>query len=453
MRLRSSKLFAKTKAGNLPRTSLCKVGRVLVAAALLASAPAEHLALAQPAKRLTLSEAEQTAVRNHPRIASAGLVAQAAKAVVTEARAPFYPMVAGNFTSVGAEHNTTLAAGAVQTSSLYSRVAAGVTVSALLTDFGRTANLAASAKLRASSQEQLVTDARAAILIEVDQAYYQALSADSVLQVAQAMVQNRQLTLRQVRALAQSSLKSTLDVSFAEVAESDAELALVHARNDVQASRARLSAALGDAQTGTYALADEPMPPPLGPDPETSVASALQQRPDLAALKLSRDAAHRLAQAEGDLSRPTVSLVGVAGALPATDPRLHDTYSAAGINVNVPILNGRLYSARHSEAELRAQAVDRDVESLTIQVSEQVRTAWLEADTAFQRLDVTARLVAQVEQSLRLAQIRYDNGLGSAVELNQAQLTQTSAEIAAAAAKYDYLSRRAALAFVTGALR
>jgi outer membrane protein len=68
----------------------------------------------------------------------------------------------------------------VQTSSLYSRVAAGVTISQLVTDFGRTANLAEAAKLRASAQEQIVGNTRAAILIEVDQAYYQALAADTV---------------------------------------------------------------------------------------------------------------------------------------------------------------------------------------------------------------------------------------------------------------------------------
>jgi outer membrane protein len=123
------------------------------------------------------------------------------------------------------------------------------------------------------------------------------------------------------------------------------------------------------------------------------------------------------------------------------------------VNVSVPILNGKLYSARQTEAELRAQAADRDVEDLTVQVFEQVRIAWLEANTAFRRLDVTARLVTQAEQSLRLAQTRYDIGLGSIVELNQAQLSQVAAEIAAAGAKYDYLSRRAALAFVAGALR
>jgi outer membrane protein len=123
------------------------------------------------------------------------------------------------------------------------------------------------------------------------------------------------------------------------------------------------------------------------------------------------------------------------------------------VNVSVPILNGKLYAARHSEAEFRAQAADKDVDDLIVQISEQVRVAWLEANTAFRRLDVTARLVAQAEQSLRLAQIRYDNGLGSIVELNQAQLSQVTAEIEAAGAKYAYLSGRAALRFVTGELR
>jgi len=427
--------------------------RPLFTVALLAMSPAGRQAMAQPPKRITLADAERIALRNHPRIGSASLVAQAAKSAIAEARAPLYPLVAGNVTGVGADHSTTLAAGALQTSSLYSRVAAGVTISQLVTDFGRTANLAEAAKLRAAAQEQLVGNTRAAILIEVDQAYYQALAADTVLTVAQAVVENRRLTLRQVRALAQSSLKSTLDVSFAEVAVSEAELALVRAENDVQAGCARLCAALGAAQAERFELADEPLPPAVEPNPEVAVAQALQQRPDLAALRLARDAAHRFAQAEKDLSRPTVSLMGAAGGLPAADPRLRSTYSAAGVNVSVPILNGNLYAARRSEADLRAEAAGRDIEDLTVQVSEQVRVAWLEANTAFRRLDVTARLVAQAEQSLRLAQTRYDNGLGSMVELNQAQLIQVSAEIAAAGAKYEYLGRRAALAFVTGGLR
>jgi outer membrane protein len=410
------------------------------------------VALAQ-AKKLTLAQAEDLAMRGHPRAASAALIAAASRMGITEARAPLNPQVSGAVTGVAAEHGSTLAAGTIQTSSLYSRIAAGVTVSQLITDFGRTGNLVASAKARAAAQDRNAENVRASIRIVVEQAYYEALAAESVLKVAQAVSANRELLLRQVRALAQSSLKSTLDVSFAGVAASEAELGLVRAENDARAAQAHLSSAIGTEQSETFDLTDEPLPAPLDPNPEDLRQQALKQRPDLAALQANRDAAQRFAQAEKDLNRPTVGLVGVAGALPDTDPRLKGTYSAAGFNVSIPILNGKLFAARRTEAELRAQAAQRDVEDLTVQISEQVRLAWLEANTAFRRLEVTARLVAEAEQALRLARTRYEIGLGSIVEVNQAQLSEVSAEIAAASAKYDYLSRRAALAFVTGALR
>jgi outer membrane protein len=410
------------------------------------------VALAE-AKKLTLAQAEDLAMRGHPRAASAALIAAASRMGITEARAAFNPQVSGALTGVAAEHGSTLAAGTIQTSSLYSRIAAGVTVSQLISDFGRTGNLVASAKARAAAQDRNAENVRASIRIVVDQAYYEALAAASVLKVAQAVSANRELLLRQVRALAQSSLKSTLDVSFAGVAASEAELGLVRAENDARAAQAHLSAAIGTEQSETFDLADEPLPAPLDPNPEELRQQALKQRPDLAALQANLEAAQRFAQAEKDLNRPTVGLVGVAGALPDTDPRLKGTYSAAGFSVSIPILNGRLFAARRTEAELRAQAAQKDVEDLTVQISAQVRLAWLEANTAFRRLDVTARLVAEAEQALRLARTRYEIGLGSIVEVNQAQLSEVSAEIAAASAKYDYLSRRAALSFVTGALR
>jgi outer membrane protein len=135
------------------------------------------------------------------------------------------------------------------------------------------------------------------------------------------------------------------------------------------------------------------------------------------------------------------------------DERLPETYSAAGVNVNIPVLNGGLFKARRSEAELRGAAASKDVENLSVQIARDVQIAWLDANDAFRRLDVTARLVAEAREALRLAQARYDAALGSIVELNQAQLNETSAEIAAASAKYEYLSRRAALDYAMGRLR
>jgi outer membrane protein len=407
---------------------------------------------AQPQQSLTLEQARQIALKNHPRVRSANLIADAAQAAVTEAKAPLYPLLSGNITGTGAQLDSAVAAGALPTSSLSSRIATGIGFNQLITDFGRTSNLIGSARLKAEAQGRNSDTVKALVVLEAEQAFYSTLGAQAVLKAAQAAVENRQLTLRQVRALAEAAFNSTLDVSFAEVALSEAELVLYRTENNLQAGRARLAAALGYEIGVTFDLVDEPLPPLTPTDLNFLISQALNQRPDLAALGLNREAAARFAEAEKRLSLPSLSFLSVTGGIPQRISALPGTYGAAGININIPILNGGLYKARRTEAELRAKAASSDVEDLTVQIARDVRTAWLEMNTAYRRLDVTARLVQESDQALRLAQIRYENGLGSIVELNQAQLNQTSAQIEAASAKYEYLSRRALLDYAIGAL-
>jgi len=406
-----------------------------------------------PPQALTLTQAKEFALQHNPRIQSAGATALAAGSVVKEVRAARLPALSGNVTGADAQHGTILAAGAVQTSSLYTRLASGVVVNQLVTDFGRTADLTKSAELRARAQDTSIETVREGVLLQVEQSYFQALGAQAVERAAQAAVNTREATLRQVRALAESLMRSTLDVRFAEVALSQAQLDLYQAENNATEGLANLAAALGLDHAQAFALSDEPLPAPLDASPDGRIQEALEKRPELTALGFSRDAARAFAQAEGRLKMPTVSLTGVAGAIPAGDPRLPPGYSAAAVNVNIPIFNGGLFSARHREAEQKAAAADADVRDLAIQVSREVNVAWLEANTAFRRLDVTARLVAEANEALRLAQTRYDAGLGSIVELTQAQASQTSAGIQNASAQYDYLNRRAALDFATGVLQ
>src|SRR4029079_10018188 len=103
--------------------------------------------------------------------------------------------------------------------------------------------------------------------------------------------------------------------------------------------------------------------------------------------------------------------------------------------------------------EFRARGSGKEAEALGVQVAASVRVAWLAADNAWRRLDDTARMVDHATTALRLAKTRYDIGLSGILELTQAQLSQTSAQIAAAGAKYDYLIRVANLQYAIGALR
>src|SRR5581483_4433591 len=131
---------------------------------------------------------------------------------------------------------------------------------------------------------------------------------------------------------------------------------------------------------------------------------------------------------------------------------LSNVYTAAGVNVSIPIFTGHLYTARAAEADFRAQAADKDFQALQNQVTRDVRIAWLNANNAYKQVDLTAQLVNQAAESLDLAKTRYDLGLSSIVELNQAQLNMTQAELEHARARYEYQIRYAKLQHHIGAL-
>jgi outer membrane protein len=416
---------------------------VVIAAAL----PAQEL------PRITLEQAEQRAIATHPRLAAAQMNAQAADAVTKQVRSAFQPLLTGNLTTVGADRDTTIAAGTLQTSGLASRAATGLGVSQLVTDFGRTSSLSDSARLRAAAQDRNIAATRAQLLLQVDQAYYAVLASQAVLEVARARLDMQRVTLRQVRALAESSLKSTLDVSFAEVAVSEAELALYQAENNAKASRTQLAAAMGERGDAQFAVADVPLPARMTESAETFVEQAIRNRPDLAVAKLNQSAAERFAEAEKKLRYPSISAVAVVGAVPVHQKNFSSQYSAAGLNISIPFLNGGLNSARRAEAEFRARGTEKEADALALQIGAAVRVAWIEADNAWQRLDVTARLVDQAATAFRLAKARYDIGLSGILELTQSQLALTSAQIASANAKYEYLTRLANLTWATGAYR
>jgi outer membrane protein len=273
-----------------------------------------------------------------------------------------------------------------------------------------------------------------------------------VLKVAEETVKQRQLLAEQITTLEKNKLKSLVDVAFAQVNLAQARLLLVQAQNQEKAAYAELAETLGLANPQPFVLVEEPMPPAPVPDPTELIAQALQNRPDLASARFTHDSAVRYARAQRDLWMPTISAVGAAGLIPAAQVPLADHYSAAGINVNVPIFNGFLFSARHAEAAMRARAADQTQRELADRISRDVRTAWLNAVTAYQRLDVTAQLLRQATLALDLSQGRYKLGLASIVELSQAQLNLTQAQIDNTSAKYDYQIQRALLDYQVGVL-
>lgn len=407
---------------------------------------------APTAAPLTLQQAREIAVANHPQLRASQFAANQAHDATTEARSAYYPTVSADLTGVGS-NDARIAAGGLNNPIVYDRFAAGISVQQLVTDFGRTRNLVGSADLHAQATNQNVNLTREQVLLNLDRAYYGALSAQAVFSVAQETVKNRQVVDDQINALAQRNLRSSLDVSFADVNLAQAKMILVQAQNEVESSQAELSAALGMSKMQLYLLADPGAPSVPLPSLDDSIAAALRDRPDVAAQRLEELSQQRFATAERDLWMPELALAGVAGEAPYAQSQIPQNYGAIGFDVHIPVFNGKLFNARHAAAQDRARESAEQLRDLEDNVSRDVRVAWLAANTAYQNLALTAQLFAAAQKSLDLATERYKLGLSSIVELSQAQLNQEQASIAQASAKYEYGAKISELLFQQGALR
>jgi len=403
--------------------------------------------------RLTLADAERLAIEHNPNISVARLIALAQAQVTREVRSAELPTVQGDLTAVGAHPNSRITAGALNNPSVYDRAAGGLTVSQLITDFGRTHNLVRSAQSNAEAQLENERATELDIKLTVDQAFYQALTSQAVLKVAEATVKQRQATVDQVGALAKARLRSDLDLSFSDVQLSQAKLLLLDARNDAADAMASLNTVLGSEQDQQYTLVDETTanPEPAPQDAEALLQTAFTARPDLAALNYNYTAARQFSTAEHELWMPTVSALAAAGGTPVRADQIQSSwYGAVGANISIPVFNGFLYNARAQEAKLRANAAGEQVRNLRDVIARDLRTAVLNAQNAFERIGVTQEMLNEANLALDLSQQRYKIGLSGIVELTQAQLAQTQAEIDYANARYAYQTALAVVRFQTG---
>jgi len=409
---------------------------------------------AAPSASLSLSDAQALALKNNPQISVARLTALASQQVTRQVRSNLWPTATMDLTAVDSEPGSRITAGALNNPTVYPRAAAGATVTQLITDFGRTTNLISSASLAAKAENQNALATKEQILLAVDQAFYNALQTHAVLTVAQQTVNDRQTVSDQVGALFKSKLKSELDLSFANVNLAQAKLLLLDAQNNENAALAALSAVLGFSSLQSFQPVEDPssnVAPPGNVD--ELIATALTVRPEILALDFQSESAAKFQKAERDLLFPNIRALGTVGDTPVRNPAISPNwYGAVGVNVDIPVFNGFLFTARAREASLREQATRERLRDLRDRISRDVRTSWLNANTAYQRLAVTQQLLDQANLALNLAEARYHLGLGSIVELSQGQLQQTQAQISNAQAVSDYRLSLAVLQYQTSGI-
>jgi outer membrane protein len=404
--------------------------------------------------RLTIQDAEALAIKNNPRISVNRLVYLASHQVTREQQAAYYPTVSGDLTAVDANEASRIAAGNLNSPRLLTRAAGGVVLSQLITDFGRTNNLVAMSALNAKAADMNTAATVDEIKLAVDQAFYNALQDAVLVQVAQETVRERQVVSTQITTLYTNRLRSEVDVSFADANLAQAQLLLLDAQNNYQAALSMLSQVLGYPSQQQFELVETETE--VKPPPESSSQledEAFSSRPEIAAQSYEYQAAQHYQKAERDQLFPTIEALGVVGKTPVGSSYnnapafVPNWYGGIGVNVSIPIFNGFLYPAQSTEAGLRAQAANQQLRDLKDRIANDVRTSWLNNITAYNRIGVSQQFVDEANLALKLSQERYNLGLSSIVELSQAQLQQTEAQIQFAAAKYQYRIAQSVLRF------
>ncbi len=392
---------------------------------------------------LNLQEVVNLALCNNPqtRVAWANSLVQAAQVGV--GKSAYLPGVDLN----AAANRTTGSTPAVNQRSV------GVTFSYLLYDFG-----ARSATLE--SDRQLLTAAIAtqdstvqSVFLAAVQDYYQVQAASAALDSARESERAAKESYDAAEARYNAGSATPADKLQAQTAYSQATLNRISADGNLKNAQGTLANMLGlDANRGVplVSAGTNPVPDNFEGNVSALIKQARQRRPDLLAAEAQVKAAQASAEATRAAGRPTISLS-------ASSNRYYysgiDTNSSTlGVNLNVPLFSGFSTTYRVRSAEAQVEAKNAQLEQVHLQVALDVWTAYQNLTTATQSLRTTAVLLDSAQQSAQVALGRYKAGVGSILDVLNAQSALASARQQRIQSTFNWNISRATLAQAMGNL-
>lgn len=227
---------------------------------------------------------------------------------------------------------------------------------------------------------------------------------------------------------------------------------LAQVANELSINRLTFAALLGFDAPQPFRLVEQPVYPPSEAQAEAQVARALSGNPGIAHLRLEISSAIRASDAADALDYPTLSAIGAAGLVYDHDPRLPSNYAAGAFNLSLPLYAGGTIATQRHQAERRIEILRATLRAAEDDLAKEVRVALANISYTYARLAMSGKLLEQAVLSYDLAKSRFDLGLTSIVELNQADLNRTSAALTESTAKQDYLIQQAILTNRLGAV-
>ena len=424
-------------------------------AALLAAAVSSTAFAQDTSAPLTLAEALRLARAHQPALHQAEGARDAARAQSEASRAPMLPQVNGvasysrataNFAAPqGALPGDTTAASNTSADTFpYYRL--GVTASQLIWDFGQTLNQLRAARVVADAQDQSLRAVEVQVALNVRVAFFAVRAARDLVAVAKETLANQEKHLRQIEGFVQLGSRPEIDVSQARADRANARVQLINAENTYAVTRAQLNLAMGVERSVDYALSDDT----LGAiDAEQASVDALideasKTRPELVSLRLLAVGRELGLKAARDAHYPSLGFTtGLTDNGPALD-RLTWNWSGA-LTLSVPIFQGGNITAQVKVATALLASARAQVDASRQQIRLEIEQARLGIRAAQALGAASEDALTNARDRLRLAEGRYQAGVGNIIELGDAQLAQTAAAAQRVQADYQLFTARAQL--------
>jgi outer membrane protein len=409
-----------------------------------------------PPRIITLDEALAIAAAQQPQLRQASAATQAAIANADAVMSPLLPQVSGNANYQRSTANFTARPGSLpggiggsssgQSWATFNYFNLGLSASQLLYDFGQSRSRWRSAQASADAQRTSERSTLDQVLFGVRSAYFQARAAKSAVTVAVDTLANQQKHLDQIQGFVEVGTRPEIDLAQAKTDVANAHVQLITAQNAYAIAKAQLNQAMGVEGPTDFEVAEETQPPVAGEDAATDVLldEALRARPEIAALQDDIRAQELTVRAiQGALGPSLVFSTGF------TDAGLQTSSLAwnwdAVLGLSVPIFQGGQTRAQIRQAEANLAAIRAQAEGERLQVRLEVEQARLTVLAAKAALVAAGDALANAKEQLRLAEGRYETGVGSVIELSDSQLGLTSAAYQQVQAEYTLAQARAGL--------
>ncbi|MGZ3438336.1 MAG: TolC family protein [Polyangia bacterium] len=413
------------------------------------------------AKVLTLSDALQLAQKDQPTVHQARANTEVARARVGEARAPLLPQVFGNAAYSRATSNSSAGSipACVQVGSGGSaggfgaptwttcdRWSFNITAQQTLWDAsGQLARWRQNATF-AESVEDTERATRLGVALNVRTFYFSARANKALVQVAHDTLANQQKHLQQVQGFVTVGTQPEIALAQQRTAVANAQVQVINSENNYEVAKAQLNQAIGVERDTAYDVQDESTPPIDGEDRdvETLLAEALKSRPDYLSLDKQIKAQELAIWAARTSFGPSLTASTQFSDTGIDLSKLVWNWNFT-LTLNWQLFQGGLtyYTVKEQKASLDGLVAQRDL--LRQQVRLGVEQARLAVRAAKAALGAANEAEANAREQLRLAEGRYQAGVGSIIELGDAQVAATTAEAQKVQADYNVSTARAQL--------